>query len=81
MRIKSNFVFVLSLTLAIGAAFIINSHEVVGASKQTVTAVKVKKAPASLNDPAWQKANAAGVHFEGKERFDGKNAMVTTKAV
>jgi len=81
MRIKISFGFVLFLTFAIGAAFIINSHEVVGASKQTVSAVKVKKAPASLNDPAWQKANAADVHFEGKESFAGKNALVTTKAV
>jgi len=81
MRKKINFGFVLCLTFAIGAAFIFNSHEAVGASKQTVTAVKVKKAPASLNDPAWQKAKAADVHFEGKESFAGKNALVTTKAV
>ena len=81
MRLKINFGFVLFLTFAIGAAFIINSHEEVGASKQTVTAVKVKKAPASLNDSAWQKATAADVHFEGKESFAGKNALVNTKAV
>ena len=73
--------FILFLTLAFGVVFIMNSHEVVGASKQTLSAEKVKKAPAGLNDPAWKKAEGTDVHFEGKESFAGKNALVTTKAV
>jgi len=48
---------------------------------QTLSAAKVKKAPAGLNDPAWKKAKVADVHFEGKESFAGKNALVATKAV
>jgi hypothetical protein len=34
-----------------------------------------------LNDSAWKKAKVADVHFEGKESFAGKNALVATKAV
>jgi hypothetical protein len=73
--------FILFLVLTFGAFFIFNSHEVTGAAKQSVTAAKVKKAPAGLDDPAWQKAKAVDVPFEGKEKFAGKKASVTTKAV
>ena len=72
---------VMFLVLALGIVFIMNSHEVIGASKQTLSAAKVKKAPAGLNDPAWEKAMVADVHFEGKESFAGKDALVATKAV
>ena len=81
MRKQKRISLVMFLVLAIGIVFIINSHEVVGASKQTLSAAKVKKAPAGLNDPAWKKAKVADVHFEGKESFAGKNALVATKAV
>ncbi|MEX1330100.1 MAG: hypothetical protein AB1Z29_25140, partial [Desulfobacterales bacterium] len=57
------------LVLASGVFFIFNSHEVTAAAKQSVTVAKVKNAPAGLDDPAWQKANAVDVPFEGKERF------------
>jgi len=73
--------FVLILVLAFGMVFMFNSHEVTGAAKQSLTAAKVKKAPAGLDDPVWQKAKAADVHFEGKEAFAGKKANVTTQAV
>jgi hypothetical protein len=73
--------FVLFLVLAFGVFFMLNSHEVTGAAKQSITAAKVKKAPAGLDDPVWQKAKAADVHFEGKEKFAGKKANVTTQAV
>ena len=73
--------FVLFLALAFGVAFLFNSHEVTGAAKQSITAAKVKKAPAGLDDPIWQKAKAADVHFEGKEIFAGQKASVTTQAV
>jgi hypothetical protein len=73
--------FVKFLVLALGVLFVFNSHESIGAAKQSVTAAKVKKAPASLDDPAWQEAKAVQVPFEGKEKFAGKKASVTTKAV
>jgi len=73
--------FILFLVATFVVLFIFNSHEVIGAGKQSVTAVKVKKAPAGSDDPAWQKAKAVEVPFEGKEKFAGKKASVTTKAV
>jgi len=58
-----------------------NADEAVGAAKQTVTVAKVKESPSSLDDPAWQKAKAVEVPFEGKEKFAGKKAAVTAKAL
>jgi hypothetical protein len=81
MRKQKKTGLVMFLVLALGIVFIMNSHEVIGASKQTLSAKKVKKAPAGLNDSAWKKAKVADVHFEGKESFAGKNALVATKAV
>jgi hypothetical protein len=81
MRKQEKFGFIVFLVLALGVLFLFNSHEVTGAAKQSVTAVKVKKMPADLDDPAWQKAKAVNVPFEGKEKFAGKKASVTTKAV
>ena len=81
MRKQKKIGFVLFLVLAFGVVFMLNSHEVTGAAKQSITAAKVKKAPAGLDDPVWQKAKAADVHFEGKEKFAGKKASVTTQAV
>lgn len=71
---------IVCLTLVAGG-MLIGTDEVTGAAKQTVTAAKVKKAPDSLDDPAWQKAKAVQVPFEGKEIFAGKKATVNTKAV
>ena len=71
---------VICLTLVAGG-MLIGTDDVTGAAKQTVTAAKVKKAPDSLDDPAWQKAKAVQVPFEGKEKFAGKKATVNTKAV
>jgi hypothetical protein len=81
MRKQEKVGFVLFLVLALGVLFLLNSHEVIGAAKQSVTAANVKKAPAGLDDPAWQKAKAVNVPFEGKEIFAGKKASVTTQAV
>jgi len=81
MRKQHKTGLVMFLVLAFGIVFMMNSHEVVGASKQTLSAEKVKKAPAGLNDPAWKEAKVADVHFEGKESFAGKNALVGTKAL
>jgi hypothetical protein len=71
---------VVCLTLVAGG-MLIGTDEVTGAAKQTVTAAKVKKAPAGLDDSAWQKAKAVQVPFEGKEKFAGKKATVNTQAV
>jgi hypothetical protein len=71
---------IICLALVAGG-LLIGTDEVTGMAKQTVTAAKVKKAPAGLDDPVWQKANAVQVPFEGKEKFAGKKAAVSTKAV
>lgn len=76
--------FILSIIIClalVAGGLLIGPDEVTGMAKQTVTAAKVKKAPAGLNDPVWQKANAVQVPFEGKEKFAGKKAAVSTKAV
>ena len=77
-KIISSLIICLAL---VAAGVIIGTDEVSGSAKQTVTAAKVKKAPASLDDPAWQKATAVQVPFEGKEKFAGKKATVNTQAV
>ena len=81
MRKQQKIGFIVFLAVAFGAWFIVDSHEVSGAAKQSVTVAKVEKAPTGLDDQAWQKAKAVNVHFEGKEKFAGKKASVTTKAV
>lgn len=76
-----NISVVLLLVLGIGFMLMLNSHEVTGSDKQSITVAKVKKAPVDLDDPAWQEAKAVSVPFEGKEIFAGKRASVNTKAV
>ncbi len=63
------------------SGFIFNTDEAAGAAKQIVTAEKAKNAPTRLGDPAWQTVKAVQVPFEGKERFSGKKATVTTRAL
>ena len=70
----------LCLVLAMGASFI-SLKEVNGASKQTLTVARVKSAPSGLDDAVWEKAKGLIIPFEGKEKFAGKNAHVSTKAV
>ena len=70
----------LCLVLAMGASFI-SLKEVSGASKQTLTVARVKSAPSGLDDAVWEKAKGLIIPFEGKEKFAGKNAHVSTKAV
>jgi len=70
----------LALALALGGV-LLGTGELEGAAKQTVTATSVKKGPSSLDDSVWKKAKAVHVPFEGKEKFEGKKATVTTKAV
>jgi hypothetical protein len=74
----------ISLTLALALLFggvLLGSGKVEGAAKQTLTAKLVKAAPTGLDDPVWNQAKAVQVPFEGKEKFEGKKASVTTKAV
>ena len=70
----------LCFVLAMGASFI-SLKEVSGASKQTLTVARVKSAPSGLDDAVWEKAKGLIIPFEGKEKFAGKNAHVSTKAV
>jgi len=77
-RIIIHFTICLALILC---GLIVNSDEAVAASKQTLTAVKVKSGPTGLDDALWQKAKVIQVPFEGKEKFAAKKASVTTKAV
>ncbi|NTU48719.1 MAG: hypothetical protein HGA84_06905 [Syntrophobacteraceae bacterium] len=69
-----------SLALILGGVLCIQDHSL-AAAKQTLTAVYVKEAPGGLDDPAWQKAKAVEIPFEGKEKFAGKKASVTTRAL
>ena len=80
MRTRLLISLTLCLVLTMGVTFI-NSKEVSGASKQTLTVTRVKSAPSGLNDAVWEKTKALIIPFEGKEKFAGKNANVTTKAV
>ena len=80
MRTRLLISLTLCLVLAMGVTFI-NLKEVSGASKQTLTVTLVKSAPSGLNDAVWEKTKALIIPFEGKEKFAGKNANVTTKAV
>ncbi len=75
---------VISLTLIMAlilGGMLLDLHEVFGAAKLTLTAVKVQKAPAGLDDPVWGKARAIHIPLEGKDKFAGKKKTVTTKAV
>lgn len=55
--------------------------ELMGASKQVVSAAYVKKVPAALDDSVWHEAPSAEIPMEGKERFAGKKLVVNTKAI
>jgi hypothetical protein len=57
------------------------SSQALGASKQDLTAAKVKAGPAGLDDGIWGEAKAIQVPFDGKESFAGRKASVATKAV
>lgn len=68
------------LVFVFGVTFV-GAEQALAAAKQTVTAVSVKEAPSGLDDPLWQKTKAVEVPFEGKEKFAGKKAAVTVKAL
>jgi hypothetical protein len=70
---------VLIVFVAVGVALM--ADQATGAAIQTLTAAKAAKAPANLDDAAWQKAKALEVPFDGKEKFAGKKTSVTTRAL
>jgi hypothetical protein len=80
MRTKLFISFSLCVALLIGGLQF-TTGKAIGVSKETLTAVRTKSAPAGLDDAVWEKAKRLIVHFEGKERFAGKKASVTTKAI
>lgn len=59
----------------------VGMNQAISAEVQTLVAVKSSKAPASLDDPLWQKSKPVDVPFDGKEKFAGKKASVTTSAI
>ena len=63
MRKHKKIGIIMVMVVALGGLILFNSTEVTGAAKQSLTAAKVKKAPASFDDPAWQKATAVNVAF------------------
>jgi hypothetical protein len=80
MRMKTIICLSFSLALILGGVLCVTDHPF-AAAKQTLTAAYVKEAPGPLDDPAWQKAKAVEIPFEGKEKFAGKKASVTTRAL
>ncbi|HUV51050.1 MAG TPA: ethylbenzene dehydrogenase-related protein [Anaerolineae bacterium] len=72
--------FSLCVALIVGSLQF-TTGEAMGASRQTLTAVRAKSAPLGSDDAVWGKAKGQIVPFEGKEQFAGKKASVTTKAV
>jgi len=71
----------LVVCLAVVGVGLIGPDPVPAAAKQTVAAAKVDQAPSGIDDPVWGKAKAVKVPFEGKEKFAGKKAEVSTQAV
>ena len=80
MRGRIAIALMLALTLILGG-MLLGSGELEGAAKQDLAVKRVKKGPASSDDAVWQTVKAIQVPFEGKEKFEGKKATVTTKAV
>jgi hypothetical protein len=70
----------LSMAFVFGG-LLFSSQNVDAAAKQVLTVAKAKTAPGGLDDAVWAKAKAITVPFEGKEKFVGQKAAVTTKAV
>jgi hypothetical protein len=80
MKTRTLLLFALFLVLTVGIVAV-TVNQTIGAEVKTLTAAKVAKAPAALDDPAWKKAKPLDVPFDGKEKFAGKKASVATQAV
>jgi hypothetical protein len=80
MKARSLLIWTAALAM-IATGLFIGSGKLDAAAKQTLTAKQVKQAPSDLDDAVWETAKAIEVPFVGKEKFEGKKATVTTKAV
>jgi hypothetical protein len=80
MSVKIMVGIMICATLVFGA-FFMKSNDAIGASKETLIAQHVKSGPSGLEDAVWEKAKGIIVPFDGKEKFAGKKATVSTKAV
>jgi hypothetical protein len=72
------------VTLILGLIFVRffwESENAGAAAKLTLIATKVRKAPAGLDDPIWQKVKEIQVPLEGKAKFAEKKLIVSTRAV
>lgn len=72
---------VVSGVAAMFFVLLISSANIADAAELTLTATMVKEIPAGPDAPAWEKARAIQIPFEGKEQFAGKKADVTAKAL
>lgn len=73
-------ILTVAMVLFLGG-MLLSSNKVLGAAKLTLSAVKVNKAPAGLDDPVWKKAQAIQLPLEGKGKLAEKKLTVITKAV
>lgn len=80
MKAKALISLSLCIAFFIGALHF-SATKTFGAAKQTLIAARTNSAPAGLDDPVWEKAKAIAVPFDGKEKFAGMHASVTTKAL
>jgi len=80
MKRKSLIISTLFLAFVLGGT-LLTVTQTTGADVQALTAARVSKAPAALDDAAWQKAKALDVPFVGKEKFAGKKANVITQVL
>ncbi|MFO7496338.1 MAG: ethylbenzene dehydrogenase-related protein [Desulfobacterales bacterium] len=80
MKTKTLILSVVLIVFVIGGMTLITDRAT-GSAIQALTAVKIAKAPATLDDDVWQKAKALDVPFDGKEKFAGMKAVVTTRAL
>jgi hypothetical protein len=80
MRVKFIISIMICATIVFGV-FIMKSNEAIGSSKEALIVKHVKSGPSGLDDAVWEKAKGIMVPFDGKEKFAGKKATVSTKAV
>lgn len=79
MRGRSTVIWAAAVAV-IAAGLFMGHDRLEAAAKQTLTVKQFKQAPSGLDDPAWESAKAIEVPFVGKEKFQGKQATVTTRA-
>ena len=81
MQTHFNFrISIIACLMVISSVMLFVTPEANSESKQILKAAEVKVAPSAVDDPIWAETKAMIVSFEGKERFAGKKASVTTRA-